>query len=187
MIDAALRATPWVVPGTLLLVAVASVIALLLAERWQTRRWVLAALVVAAGLPLLVTISPSATLEGAAATSSACALGWPQLPTPAELSTLNATSLNLMLFAPLGALLPLLGRASVRRVAIAAAFGLPFLVEAAQRLLPVLGRSCQIDDVVLNLTGLLVGLAVGAAVARAVRLRRRSRRDQEPVVASRGR
>jgi VanZ family protein len=186
VIDAALRATPWVVPGTLVLLAVASVAALVLAERWRTRRWVLAALVMAAGLPLLVTISPSATLEGAVATSSACALGWPQLPAPGQLTGLSATSLNLVLFAPLGLLLPLLGRASVRRATIGVALGLPFLVEAAQRLVPALGRSCQVDDVALNLTGLLVGLAIGTAVARVGRRRRPSDTDREPVGSSSG-
>ncbi|MGE2714589.1 VanZ family protein [Mycolicibacterium litorale] len=95
---------------------------------------------------------------------------------PAPLSQylhLGDTSLNLLLFIPLGLAVGLLGRSPATVRVLMAAVALPLAIEAVQSLAPMLGRGCQSRDVVDNLLGLGVGLAVGASLAavRACRTR----------------
>ena len=115
------------------------------------------ALVVTLGLILSATLTPRVGLA-----------------TADELFQLGDTSLNVLLFLPLGVVLGLVPRSRRKAVIVAGAVALPFAIEAAQALVPWLERACQSADVTDNLTGLVSGLAIGAAtgqLAGAVRRR----------------
>jgi glycopeptide antibiotics resistance protein len=75
------------------------------------------------------------------------------------------TSLNVLLFIPLGALIGILPRSSHRVPILIAAVVLSFAVEAFQLVVTPLGRACQSEDVFDDLLGLVVGLGLGSLVA----------------------
>jgi len=75
--------------------------------------------------------------------------------------------LNIALFVPLGISIGL-SRSPHRTSLIVAAIALPFGIELAQLILPVLDRSCEAADIVDNLTGLGLGLVVGGIMASAL-------------------
>ena len=133
------------------------------------------ALVVTLGLILSATLTPSrAAIDLGAVGSRTCDLSRVGLITADELLQLGDTSLNVLLFLPLGVVLGLVPRSRRKAVIVAGAVALPFAIEAAQALVPWLDRACQGADVVDNLTGLVSGLAIGAAtgqLAGAVRRR----------------
>lgn len=80
-----------------------------------------------------------------------------------HLLELNDESLNVLLFVPLGfALAAIPGRR--RWAGLACAAALPWLLEATQLLVPVLGRQCQAVDLTTNLLGLGIGFAAGLVV-----------------------
>ncbi|MGI8575708.1 MAG: VanZ family protein [Egibacteraceae bacterium] len=114
------------------------------------------ALVVAATLPLVVTLSP---LEEASATRSC---SW-ALPTMESLTSVSDSSLNVVLLLPLGFLAT---RTRHPWLLLAAAACLPFVVEGLQWLLPALGRACQGEDLVTNLAGLALGALLSLGVRR---------------------
>jgi glycopeptide antibiotics resistance protein len=87
---------------------------------------------------------------------------------------------NLVAFAPLGVLVPLLVRRRVAGLALAVlllAFLLSLGIETGQVLVSsALGyayRTADVDDVILNVTGALIGYALFAAVTTLVAWRRR--------------
>ncbi|HZX07542.1 VanZ family protein [Kribbella sp.] len=70
--------------------------------------------------------------------------------------------LNVLLFVPFTGMLTLAGG---RRVdAIAAGIGLSAAIEAIQSLVPSLGRTCQLHDVMTNSLGSICGVGLAAAV-----------------------
>jgi glycopeptide antibiotics resistance protein len=84
------------------------------------------------------------------------------------------TSLNVILFVPLGLAIGLLGRSPVTARLLVAALVSPVVIEAIQSLAPMLGRGCQSRDVVDNVFGFGIGLVLGAllSVVRAGRTMR---------------
>ncbi len=82
---------------------------------------------------------------------------------PRDLVSRSDRALNTWLFVPLGFFA---GYAAVRRVwVLLLAFTVPFVVEAVQRLAPVLNRRCQFQDLIDNTWGLILGSMVGVAAA----------------------
>jgi hypothetical protein len=81
-----------------------------------------------------------------------------------ELLSLGESSLNVLLFMPLGTCLAW-HAGGARRVGIVAAAALPFVIELVQLALPQLGRYCDSGDIADNLTGLGLGILGGLAVA----------------------
>lgn len=78
---------------------------------------------------------------------------------------LNQRTLNLALYVPLGLLSVLVARTTRQRIAaIAAAAALPVVFELLQAT-RLVGRSCDIVDVVDNWVGIGVGALIGALVA----------------------
>nr|WP_238355242.1 VanZ family protein [Kribbella sandramycini] len=78
--------------------------------------------------------------------------------------------LNVLLFVPAAALLAL---ASNRPGdGIAAGIGLSASVEAIQALLPTLGRSCQLHDLIANTAGAFAGVALALGLKSVTRGRR---------------
>ena len=74
---------------------------------------------------------------------------------------LGTTSLNVILFVPLGILIALLPRSRATAFAVIGAALLPLAIESIQLAARPLGRACQGADVVDNILGLALGLAVG--------------------------
>lgn len=68
---------------------------------------------------------------------------------------------NALLLLPLGLLPPLLLRPRRAVVVLGVAAGLPLAFELTQYALPVLGRECDLTDVLLNGSGLVVGAVLG--------------------------
>jgi len=83
-----------------------------------------------------------------------------------ELLQVNNTSLNVLMFVPLGVAIGLLPRSRRKAVLIVGAMALPFAIEATQALIPLLDRACESGDVVDNLTGLAIGLVAGVVAGR---------------------
>ncbi|GAA1109256.1 hypothetical protein GCM10009630_02800 [Kribbella jejuensis] len=70
--------------------------------------------------------------------------------------------LNVLLFIPFTGMLTLAG--GRRMEAIAAGIGLSAAIEATQSLIPTLGRTCQLHDVLTNSLGSVCGVGLAAAV-----------------------
>ena len=117
------------------------------------------ALAVLAGLGLVfalaLTLSPAGSPRYAFCTVQ---LTWP-------LAGIDSLA-NVVLMLPLALFAALWRRRPL--LVLAAVSGLSALVELAQALLPVLGRSCDTDDWFTNTLGAVVGVALAALVLRLV-------------------
>jgi len=153
------------VPLSALAVAITLVIAIVLSSRlaaWlQTRRSVAALVVLGFGLVISATVMPTAAALDGISSDGVCDTSRVGFASMAELTSVNESSLNVLLFVPLGIAVGLLPWSRAAAATAAAAFSLTFIVEAIQLLLPVLGRGCQTADLVDNLMGLAIGFAVG--------------------------
>jgi VanZ like family len=162
---------PWVIPGTLLFMLVGIVVSRPLARSLRTSPFVAWLLVVSAAFIGFATLAPLyGVFEPSAGGQSTCDMSQAYLIPLRELFRPSERSLNVMLFVPLGVGLGLLPRSRRTAVLVAAALASPFLIELTQLLLPILNRGCQANDVLDNLTGLMIGLGIGillgAATAR---------------------
>jgi hypothetical protein len=83
-------------------------------------------------------------------------------PAPREdLRSLNDTTLNIVLFLPLGVAVGLLQNSRRKVAIILAVAAMPFVIEGIQLVATSLHRGCESADVSDNLTGLIIGFAVG--------------------------
>lgn len=158
-IYAAFIATPWAIPGFLVVFAVA-----LVSHRWFGRKlqmspWLALALLLSLGAILLITITPSHYWYPNRVSS--CYLGMPHLPRARTLLYPNEQSLNILLFVPLGLLCLLARPWRVVAVLLSCSALLPVLIEAYQYALPAFGRICTTVDVFNNLLGLVLGVIIG--------------------------
>ena len=108
--------------------------------------------------PLAYTLSPSG-FEGA----SGCTLGLTPWQFPGAIFALDSRA-NVLMLIPAGAAAFLFADGIQRMAALVTALSLPLVIELVQLAVPGLGRSCQLFDVVYNLTGVLVGFWVVAGV-----------------------
>ena len=155
----------WFGPGLVISAIVAGVVCGVVARLLGTRPLVAWLLVFSVGSIVAATLTPiHDTLETGAAGVGTCDLSRFGPAHLADLRTLNDTSLNVLLFLPLGAAIGFLPdrRGKVAVAALAVAF--PFAIEGIQLVATSLHRGCQSADVADNLTGLLLGFAVGQAV-----------------------
>ena len=174
-----LRGYSWFLPGLAV-----SAVAGAATGRWVGRKlgggWVLGiVLVVALGLVLSATLTPSyeALVQGIEGSGS-CDLGRTALPSPDELSWPREALLNVLLFLPLGLVVGSVPTSRARSWLVALALLLPFAIELVQLRLTSLGRECQSADVIDNLIGLAVGFVLATAAGLAGRLvRGKSRGD----------
>ena len=121
------------------------------------------ALVVSTGITLAATLTPvHASLDPGAGGLYACDFARVGLPPLDELTRINDTSLNVLLFVPLGITLGLLPRSTRKLALILLAVALPFAIEITQAVAVPLNRTCQSADVFDNLTGLALGLLLGS-------------------------
>jgi hypothetical protein len=180
---------PWLLPGLAITTVIALAVAGRVARRLRTENWIAFVLVVSVGAVLAATIPP---VEGGGQPSAPgrCDFGRMGLAPLSEYLHLGGdTSLNVILFVPLGLAIGLLGRSPVTARLLVAALVSPVVIEAIQSVAPMLGRGCQSRDVVDNLLGLGIGLVLGAllSLVRAGRTRRRGARGTPEEPESRGR
>ena len=133
--------------------------------RWlRTDRAVAALLLFGFGFVLSATLMPTAAALQGEVSDGICDTSRVGFASIDQLTRVNFTTLNVILFVPLGIAvgsLPISLRAAL--VALAAA-SLTLVVETIQLLVPTLGRGCEVADVFDNLLGLAVGLVVGLLV-----------------------
>jgi glycopeptide antibiotics resistance protein len=148
---------PWFVPGVVISVILAIVLSPALG-RWLRAPIVVAfLLIVGAGAVVSATLTP---LPGPTEPFASCDFSRVGLAPLSVLTRINETSLNVLLFVPLGVAVGLLPHTRRGLGVTALALASPLLIEATQSLVPVLGRGCQSADVVDNLTGLVIGWTV---------------------------
>lgn len=155
---------PWFLQGVLVSIAASVALAHPLGRALVVGPTLAGSLVLSLGIVLSATLTPlRGAIEAGAAGTGICDFSRLGLAPIAESTSLNDTSLNILLFVPLGLVVGHLPR--TRRMAgiVIASIALPFLVEMVQLIASDLARGCQSADVIDNLTGLLIGTAVGTA------------------------
>jgi glycopeptide antibiotics resistance protein len=163
---------PWLLPGVAISFIVSIVASGAVGGALRVRWPVACVLVLSFGVIISATLTPQweALAFGAQGTSS-CDLSRIGLAPLEELLAVNETSLNVLLFVPLGASIAFIPSSRRKVVVAVAAIAMPFAIEATQLLVPLLDRGCQSADVIDNLTGLAIGFAGGLVagwLARAV-------------------
>jgi len=160
-------ALPWFLPGVAISAAFALAAGGRVGRALGARRAVAMALIVSLGIVLSATLTPlRGVLDVAGVGTGSCDLSRIGPAPLRELLELNDTSLNVLLFVPLGVSIALIPRSRRKLGVVAAAITLPFAVEATQALVALVGRGCESADVVDNLTGLAIGLGVGIVARR---------------------
>lgn len=164
---------PWVVASLIVSFAGSGGVSRVLGAR-RIVAWLL---LLSFGIILSATLTPIRdALEYGAAGVGVCDLTRIGPAPPTELRSINDTSLNIVLFVPLGAAVGLLPDVR-RKVAVALpATVLPFVIEGLQLFATALQRGCQSADVVDNLTGLAAGFIIGLGVAWVTGARMQRRR-----------
>ena len=155
-------AIPWIVQGLAVSLVMAFVLGRPIERTFRSGPLLSWALVVSLGIILSATLTPSReAIDSGAAGLRACDFSRVGLAPVQELIRLSETSLNVLMFLPLGAAIGLVPRSRRKAVLVACAIALPFAIEATQLLVRRLDRVCESADVVDNLTGLAIGLAGG--------------------------
>jgi VanZ like family len=163
-------AFPWLLPGMAVTVAVSIALAGPVGRRLSARPGVAWTLLMSLGIILSVTLTPTReALDLGAVGTGTCDLTRIALPPLGALLTVNDTSLNVLLFFPLGVAIAFIPRPRPMVFAAVAAITLPFAIETTQLLVPWLQRTCESADVVDNLLGLGIGLGAGLLVASLLR------------------
>ena len=153
---------PLFLPGMVVVAGLAILLSQLVARSLRTSRVHGALLLMAFGLTLMATLTPTIeALTDSVSHSGACDLSRMMTAALGTLLTVNPASLNVLLFVPLGTALGSLPR-SPRSIGLTSlAFLLPLAIELSQLAVPVLGRECASADVVDNMLGLAIGVALG--------------------------
>lgn len=171
---------PFFLPGAALSLVVALLVAGPVARVLATRRSVASLLVLSVGVILSATLTPlGGTLVFDGGVPGSCDLSRLGPPPLGALRRVTDTSLNVVLFVPLGLAIALLPRTRRTGAVLVGAALLPVAIEATQLLVPAISRGCESADVVDNLLGLAVGLAIGGGL-RAVASRAGRRRATGP-------
>ena len=163
------------VPGIVVALVLATVLCGAAARRLRVRPVHAFLLLLALGVVLAATVTPSreAVLYGAVG-SGTCDLATIGFGPWSSYVGLNDAALNVALFVPLGLVIGLLPPSSYRLPIAVGALILPVAIEATQLIVTSLGRGCESADVFNNLAGLFIGLAVGVIVSALLRLVRSS-------------
>jgi hypothetical protein len=170
---------PWLLPG----VAITALLGVMAGRRigrfFGTSPWIGWALALCFGLIVSATLTPLRSgLDLGIMGIGTCDLSRIGIAPIQQLLRPNDTSLNVLLFIPLGFAIGLVPGSRRKYVLTGIATLLPVAIELAQLVLPVLGRGCQSADVFDNLTGLLLGCLVGTGAAM---IARRSTSSVEPT------
>jgi len=154
----AFSSAPWVIPALIVTLVVSLLLHRWLARRFRTAPWFVLALMLCIGAILSITITP-----GIWNPSHSCSLKV-AFPHPSDLFSFSERSLNIWLFVPLGLTIAATPRRRVGVFFFACAMAMPFMIEGFQHFVPDIGRTCQLTDVINNLTGLFLGGFVGLCV-----------------------
>jgi glycopeptide antibiotics resistance protein len=155
-------ALPWFLPTAAIALVVSLAVSGAVGRTLRVARPVAWLMVLSLGIILAATMTPQwEALALGAQGSSSCDLSRVGLAPIRELLRFSDTTFNVLMFIPLGVTIGLLPRSRRTAAVVIAAIALPFGIETAQLLLPVLDRACESADVVDNLTGLVLGLAGG--------------------------
>ena len=158
---------PWLVPGSLVALAIGIALSSRAARWLGVTRPVAALMLVTFLVILAATLAPpgrSPAIEIVA--SGTCDLSrFAFAPLEPLLAPSDVTG-NVLGFIPLGFTIGLVRRSRRKALVLAGAVVLPFLIEAIQLVATPLGRACQSGDVVDNLTGLVIGLVAAAGYVR---------------------
>lgn len=158
---AGIAATPWIVPGLLLVMAVAVLLFRPVAKVLGMPRVMALGLVAALGAILVITITPSAWGNPWSAGGS-CDLGIRSpLETAQLLSEFNQRTANVLLFIPLGFCSVFARRPLAAAGLVMCGFALPVGIELVQYSITSLGRSCDSADLLDNTMGMAVGVLLG--------------------------
>lgn len=157
---------PTILPGMVVGLAVAVMLAPTVARRLGSSRALAWLLVASLGIILALTIAPSrlALLEGPA--------GGIQCDTSRLLAPISTylrfddPFLNVAFFVPFGIAIGLLPKPRSRHALTAAAFLLSPAIEVTQALVVAIGRACETGDIADNTLGLLIGLVLGNLLRR---------------------
>ena len=161
---AEILAIPWLLPGLVVWIVLAFALGEVVGRSLRAGPLLGWALVVSLGIVVSATLTPSHEAIGPGVSDIRyCDYSRIGLAPIEEILKLGDTGLNVLMFIPLGVAIGLLPRSGRKAAVVAAAIALPFAIEAAQRLVPLLDRACESADIVDNLTGLAIGLAVGFA------------------------
>jgi glycopeptide antibiotics resistance protein len=154
---------PWFLPGVVIGAAIAYLAGRRVSLALGARRAVAVALIASLGLILSATISPlRAALEFGAVGTGSCDFSRIGFAPLRDLLRFGDTSLNVLLFVPLGASIAFIPRSRLKLLVVFGAIALPFAIETTQLLWAWLDRACESADVIDNLTGLAIGLGGGA-------------------------
>jgi len=163
-------ALPLFLPGVAISIGVGVVTCGAVGRALGVRRAISFVMVLSLGIIVAATLTPLSEALGSGAQGAAyCDFSRIGLAPLRELLRLGDTSLNVLLFIPLGAAIGLVPRSRAKAVIIVGAIALPFAIEMAQLLVPSMARACEGADVVDNLTGLALGLLGGTAAGRIAR------------------
>lgn len=156
---------PWFLPGAAVSFILSLIASGVVGRALGMPRSLAWALVLSLGIILSATLTPlsEALAYGATGTAS-CDLSRVWLAPLGDYLGGREAGGNVLLFVPLGATIALIPRSRRRTAVFLGAILLPFAIETAQLLMPVLDRGCESADVVDNLAGLVLGLALGAGV-----------------------
>jgi glycopeptide antibiotics resistance protein len=161
---------PWFLPSAAIALVVSLAVSGAVGRTLRVARPVAWLMILSLGVILAATMTPQwEALAFGAQGSSSCDFSRIGLAPLRELLRFDDTSLNVLMFVPLGATISLLPRSRRTAAVVIAAIALPFAIETIQLLLPVLDRACESADVVDNLTGLVIGLSGGVVAGRLAR------------------
>lgn len=153
---------PGFFPGLAISVLVATGIYRYVARRMGITEPIAWLLVMSFGGVIAATLTPGVEALLPMSGTAACDVSRIGPATLADYLALGTTSLNVILFVPLGVLIALLPRSRVMAFAIIGAALMPPAIEAIQLAATPLGRACQSADVADNLIGLALGFAAGS-------------------------
>ena len=158
---------PWFLPGIAISVLVSVAVTGRVGRALRIRFAVAFMLVLGLGIIVSATLTPVRWAFDVGVNGvRSCDFSRVGLATLWEYRHLTDTSLNVLLFIPLGAAIALVPWTRRKAALLAGAAALPVAIETIQLLVPWLERGCESADVVDNLTGLVIGLAAGAMIGR---------------------
>lgn len=152
---------PGFLPGLAVSLFLATALYRHVGHRLGTREPIAWLLLMSVGVIFSATLTPGADAFLPTSGKATCDVSRIGLAPIANYLTLGTTTLNVILFVPLGILIALLPRSRATAFAVIGAALLPLAIESIQLAATPLGRACQGADVVDNLLGLALGLAAG--------------------------
>jgi glycopeptide antibiotics resistance protein len=171
---------PWFLPGAAVSFILSLIASGVVGRTLRMPRSLAWALILTLGIILSATLTPlSNALAYGATGSDSCNLSRVSLAPLGDYLGAGDEGGNVLIFIPLGATIALMPRSRRRTAVFLGAILLPFAIETAQLLMPVLDRACESADVVDNLAGLVLGLALGAGAGWLVSARRRGDRPPD--------